>query len=857
MSSPSVGFKRIYYDYRNQKMYHWFIGEDGKTYKEIAPIEYEYYVYDTTNKSEIKDIYGKSVVPQKSKDYFAMKNFKTSGIKTCEMNISQEIKFLHKRYGKQTLIPDISKFQIADVDIECESEFEFPKPDEVKFPINLISVWLSKTNEVTTFGLRPYTGDSPQVKNYHYCADEKTLIEKFILFCNRSRIDIMTGWFINGFDIPYIINRCEVLGITMSLSPLGTHRKKSSNAGYKTDGGGFEIAGINVLDYLDLYKNFTREKKQTYNLNSICLEEINQGKIVFDGKLNDLWKRDWNLFVEYNVQDVLLVKELDKNLKFIELVISMCYDSLIPFEKVVSAVNLSTGMILKFCHKENVVIPDTKRQSHEKFDGAYVYAVEGMHKYCMNFDVQSMYPHLMMQFNISPETLVKNHTDTKDLISTPLEGIFYKKEKGVIPKISEHIFKSRIDMLYKKDICFHTSNLLLDDEIAKKINIPLSNVIKYKKEIEEEHGNSDYYERQQYILKIYVNSLFGVLGNPFFFLYNIDNARTITLTGQNLIKHLSHSINNYIRSNWNNICKESIPEYIKTHNIKSLTKDILILIDTDSGHFTFNEMIESIGLTFNNDKEFIDFCYILNERIFKPFLDNALIEYANKYNTEQRINFQREKISTKKLILAKKKYVDEVVEKKGKIYKERKLAITGIEAVRTDTPRFCRTKIMDVIELIFKTESKEQVLELIRDINSDFYKTCANDIASPTGISDYKKYSKPMEYYLQNGLRHEGKQPPIHSRAAINYNYIVSKYKLPYILIDDKTKMKYCYIYDNNLIHQNVIGFIGEWPEKFNELFKINYDEQWRVGFQDTIDRFFKVLGWDQVNLEKYDWSEF
>jgi len=402
------GFKRIYYEASSNKIFHWYYDDKGKTHREELHPEIEYYLEDKSKnpKSGMVDIYGTPVKLQTSSDIFAMKNLAKT-IKTYETDISEDVKFLQKRYKGKELKADLKNFNICTIDIEVESDGEFPLPEEVKYPVNLITIHSSKTGETNTFGIREYTGNSDLVQNYHYCENEKLMLEKFVAFFRKQRFDIITGWFCRFFDIPYLINRMNRLNVQASLSPVNVY-KENRAGGYHIARGGYIIGGIATLDGQDLYKNFVYDKKVSYSLHAIGMEEVGEGKLEYEGTINTLWQNDWNKYVEYNVQDVLLTKKIEDKKKHIELAINFCYQALIPFDNIFSSISLISGYVIKYLHERNMVYPsrDRSQQKEDKFPGAYVMAKVGHYDYVINFDVKSMYPTLIRMFNISPETYV-------------------------------------------------------------------------------------------------------------------------------------------------------------------------------------------------------------------------------------------------------------------------------------------------------------------------------------------------------------------------------------------------------------------------------------------------------------------
>ncbi|MFW6130869.1 MAG: DNA polymerase domain-containing protein, partial [Atribacterota bacterium] len=502
-----------------------------------------------------------------------------------------------------------------------------------------------------------------------------------------------------SFDVPYIINRCKNLGIELSLSPINQYKERRTG-GYHIDGGGYTIAGISILDGLELYKNFVYTKRERYSLQFIGKLEVEEGKKDLEGTVNTAWKQ-WNEFVEYNIQDVLLCKKIEDKKKHIQLTINFCYQALIPFDRIFSSISVVTGYMLRYLHERNIVFPDkTNHTKDKKFPGAYVMAKPGYYEWLVSFDIASMYPHLIMQYNISPETLVLNPESEKGLLKCPLSqwkkwetaegdyecgGIYYRKDKkGILAEIVEDIYNDRKKFKSKEFI----ANAIEKNMSLEKYNNEMINIVK------DENESSEYYYSQQQIRKILINSIYGVLGNPYFNFFNINNAIAVTLSGQHLIRYLSDTINSYMKSSWHKVGPKLFPDYKGKWN--PLKKAVCILVDTDSNYLCLEEIIKDMGLDkeFAKDyQKFLDWVLFMENNFFNPFFNKILNIYAAKFGVEQKMVFKREKIITQKFILAKKKYADEIIaneddylNKEGIPYtKKPKISITGIEVVRTDT----------------------------------------------------------------------------------------------------------------------------------------------------------------------------
>jgi DNA polymerase elongation subunit (family B) len=865
-------FKAIYYNPMNNKIHLWEATENNKTRKLVVEPEIDYYVVDDASDSGVKDIYDNPVKKVKSNTIRDMRDFvEYSNTQTCETAVSQEVKFLQKQYLNQKLESNLDNFNICTLDIELEAGTDFPDDisDSVIYPINLITAHYSKTNELITFGTKEYTGDN--VKNFHYCCDEETLLTSFLNHFRKQRVNILTGWFLDTFDTPYIVNRCDKLNINISLSPINIVIPKKVRDDYGNTRNIYQIAGISILDGCKLYKKFTYTKQVSYSLNAIGLEEVNEGKLDLEGQVNHIYKTDWNKFVEYNVQDVLLTKKINDHTKFIELVIDFCYEALIPFENVFSSIALITGYILKYLHLKNLVLPDPdKHRIKELIPGAYVMAKPGLWEYVISYDVESMYPHMIMQYNISPETLVFQPENVNGLIKTPLSdiyecetpsgkfsvgGVYYKKDKqGILPEIIEDVFKQRKYFKNKFKIAKGIEDKLSIEEISKNTFMDFVYVEKLYNEIIKEGLSSKYYDRKQLILKILLNSVYGCVAQKNFSFYNPQNAMAITIGGRHLIQYLSDNVNKYIKEYWHKIANKYYPDAKDTKRIKN---DIVCLIDTDSSYLSLKEIIDSINLKFNSNEEFRLWAIDFDHRILKPFFEKILDIYAKKFGIKQMINFKREKIITKKLILAKKKYADLVLDDEGKIYKEPKLAITGIEIVKTSTPKFCREKLKECLKFIMEENDKEKTLTKIRNIYKEFLTADLPIISLPKSVNVYSQYAKPIDEYIKRNSVYYATRTPQAVKAAINYNFLITKHKLSLQPIGNGSSIMVFKVNPKNELMSDVIGFIGKYPEEFKSIFKIDYDSQWKISFEGVIQRFFDAIGWGQIQLTESCLDEF
>ncbi len=422
-------------------------------------------------------------------------------------------------------------------------------------------------------------------------------------------------------------------------------------------------------------------------------------------------------------------------------------------------------------------------------------------------------------------------TDLSDgLIKTSLPFIFYKKDKlGVIPTVVKTIFTERKKF---KRICnilkLHEKNIS-PEIISERLKIDLTYIIDI---IENEKNTSSYYDMQQYVRKILINSFYGVMGNVYFHFYNVDNAKAITAGGQNIIKCLSSGIKKYL-----------IDKYF-------LKENPIIIIDTDSCYITFKEVLNNLKISFLSEKEKINYYLKFISEEINPVIDKILINYANIYNVDQLIYFKHEKIINKLAVIVKKHYIMEIIYDEGDIYNPPKMKYIGVQTVRSDTPEFCRGKLENLINMIFRTLDIKKTNDQIRKNKEEFFKEEINRIASTKGLNKYNEYVRPAIEYVTNGIRYP-KHCPIQIKAAIAYNFLIERDKLPLMPSGKGVKIKFIYVNEQNIAQTNVIGFIGKWPKQFDKYFKIDYETQFEKTFMPIVEDLYKLLKWEDVQYEE------
>jgi DNA polymerase elongation subunit (family B) len=528
----------------------------------------------------------------------------------------------------------------------------------------------------------------------------------------------------------------------------------------------------------------------------------------------------------------------------------MCYQSLTPFDRVFSSIAVIEGYILRFMHERNLVMSDRNRTTNDwwhderyfivkdKFGlpyyqnckenekdfepfyvkGGHVEAYPGLWKKVISNDILSSYPHQVMQYNISPETKVikpsKELIDSGMLIRSEVNGVYYKRtDNAVLPTIVKQIFDERKH--FKK--------------------------LKHQAEEAGDKALAAYYDSQQHIRKILINSMYGVLANKYFHFYDVDNARAITRGGRVTVRYLAACANSYVKDNFHKIGEKVLGTFVPgTDGLpQKINNNIVVLIDTDSNYYCLDEIYQKYCPNMD-DMEFFE----KMEAFLDPFFEKILTIKSNNNDMKQVIVFKREGYILKQFILAKKKYITELLKNEDDVYDPPKLKVTGVEIKKSDTPAFCKTELMRAVKDILDNTNKEMNIKLLLEIKKTFAKQSFDMIAQKSSIQEYTKFvPNPIEYYIKNGIEYESGSL-MTAKASLNYNYLIKKMKLPLMPIANGSKIKYIRVMPNNPISCEAVAWVGNWPDEFNKLFKIDYDEQFRKTFISVIERMHVVLGW-------------
>ncbi len=713
---------------------------------------------------------------------------------------------------------DSDLLKIIAIDIETANEESgFPHPKYANEEILLITVRDLKTKSTKIFGSRPYEGKHKA--DFVLCKDENQLLQQFVTHWQQRIPDIITGWNIDNFDIPYIINRLlRTIGedYVKKLSPwniVNERSKKVNNVEQQT----YEILGVSSLDYIELYKKYSKKNQESYRLDHIAFVELGERKLDHSqwNTFKEFYSNDWTTYTDYNYHDVLLIDKLDEQLKFIELQLTMAYTAKINYQEAFSPVRLWDSTIYHYLINKNIIIPNMDRNVKGELMGAYVKTpITGIHKWIASFDLASLYPHLIMQYNISPETLtttklsftIDNLLDKIELpkvdYAITANGWCYSKDKrGFLPELMDTMYANR--SMHKKQMLKHEQQYESDKnnkELSKEIS-RLNNL--------------------QLALKETLNSAYGAIGMPYFRYYDLRMAESITSSGQFSIKWIANRINKYLNS------------ALKTNNT-----DYIIASDTDSVYVSLETLVETTqGEKSTEDKiKFMDsFCgKVLTPLIEKSYIE--LAEYMNAY--EQKMQMKREVLADKGLWTAKKRYALRVHNSEGVQYDKPKMKIMGIEIVKSSTPTAIREKLKSTIDIIFN-DTNLDLIRFIEDTRQEFKTLAVEDIAIPSTVNGMIKFSNDKTIY--------SKGCPIYVRGGLLYNKVVKDMKLDqkYPLIGAGDKLKYVYLKLPNTIKEDVIGFPTELPMEFGLHKYIDYNTQFEKVFLNPLEKIVDAIGWN------------
>ena len=840
-----------------------------------ARIKYQPTVFiPSDNPTKYKTLQGRYVKPfQPGTMRDSMEFFKKyEGL--ANMDIFGNANFIHQFISDNFMTRcswDKNKINISTIDIEVESDKGFPDPKHARMPITAITMknnidnvyyvwamgnWSQKESEVTL--------DDNETVHYVKCLNEHDLLKKFLKHWVINYPDIVTGWNSRLFDMTYIVNRIQrELGekAMKTLSPWGLVSR-----GEIIIGGGthhfYNVTGIQQLDYLDVFRKYgyMYGTQESYKLDHIANVILGERKLDYSeyGSLMTLYKENHQKFIDYNIRDVQVVDRIEEKTGLLELAMTVAYKSLTNLSDCFGSVQMWDSILYNEMRRRNIVVPPKKSVTKERqIEGAFVKdPIIGMHDWVMSFDLNSLYPHIIMQYNMSPETIVNKKVegvtvdrllegddfDIEPELSMCATGQYFTKTiKGIIPELIQSFYNERsgykremIKVLQEKQDSKAEQKV---NQIDKRSDDAMKNPLQTrgntsKRTIVEIDKDIATLTNKQLALKILMNSLYGALSNEYFRYYDMRMAEGITITGQYTIRSAEKAINQYLN------------KHLKTNNV-----DYVIAIDTDSLYINFGPLVKKVyGDKLTRDIG-LNFLNKLATKELEPLLEETYLDIRDKMNCkDNKMVMKREVIADKGIWTGKKHYTLNVLDSEGVTYKEPQLKIMGIEAVRSSTPLSIRNLIKDTIKVIME-HGEKSTQQFIEDARKRFYRLPPEEAAFPRGVANLDKYKDSAKIYR--------KSTPIQVRAALLYNYHLVQLGLDkkYDRIFSGDKIKFVYLKLPNRVKENVIAFITSIPEEFKVKNEIDYEKQFEKGYLEPMRSIIECVGWKtekQATLEEF-----
>ncbi len=806
----------------------------GKDYKEKIDFGPTLYAL-TQQETEYKNLQGQYLKPITFKNIDAARKFRREVV-TQNSPIYGLERYHYQYIGKE--YPEEIQWEkeyikIFTLDIETACENGFPDVENPIEELLCITVKNQSNKQIITWGVGDYKTDRTDI-TYIKCKNENQLLFEFMKFWIKNYPDVITGWNTKFFDLPYLMNRIKMIAgdkVANKMSPWNLiHREEIVVRGRPQTV--YTLYGITNLDYLDLYKWFIPQRQESYKLDFIGELELGRGKdeMPYD-TFKDWYTKDFQSFVDYNIQDVEIVDGLEDKLGLIDLSLTVAYESKVNYGDIFSQVRVWDTLIANHLMKKNICVPPREEHLKEtKYEGAYVKEPQlGQHKWVVSFDINSLYPHIIIQYNISPEKIIGvkssgvsvnkmltqstplTHLKTEGACITPNGALFKTDNQGFLPEMMESMYNERViykkRMLKAKQQYERTKNKELVKEISRCHNI-------------------------QWARKIALNSAYGAVGNQYFRYYDVRQASAITTAGQFIIRFIEEKVNEYLN------------RILKTHD----KIDYIVASDTDSIYVTLDKLVEKTCEGKDNEQV----CNFLNKVVdsrIEPFLEKCFGELADYTNAFKNcMVMKREVIANKGIWVAKKRYMLNVLDEEGVRLADPKLKIMGIEAVKSSTPQVCRGKIKEAIKIIMSKEQSD-LHNFISEFKKEFFQMSAEQISFPRSCNNLRKYRHASDVFI--------KGTPIHVKGALIYNHQLQQFKLQnkYPYIQEGDKIKFLKLIEANPFKFDVISYITKLPTEFKLQEYIDYETQFEKTFLDPMRFILQAIGWEheqKASLEAF-----
>ena len=723
-----------------------------------------------------------------------------------------------------------------DIEVDCDDEGGYSEARMATNRVLTITVKSSKNSSYIVWGLKEYDMSICKLRHlkidYREFVRESDMLQDFIDWWSDpdNTPDVVSGWNTNFFDIPYLVNRCSLVldeGEVLKLSPWKQIEERNVTVKGQEQYG-YNIMGIQQLDYLELFKKFTLNtygQQESYKLDHIAEVVLGENKVDYSGSLKNLYETDYQTYVEYNIVDVELIERFEQKLGLLNLVFTLAYFGGVNYGDTLGTVGIWDSIIFRYLANKKIAVPPNNKASFaEDYAGGYVKDPNpGMYNWVLSFDLNSLYPNIIIQYNMSPETLVRHSVISglspdkllgmssiehlEDNLAVAANGATFRRDKqGFLPEIVEELYNRRVvikkEMLSKQQDYERTKSESLVSEISRL-------------------------DTEQMCIKILMNSLYGAIANKYFRYFDILIAEGITLTGQLVINKAEQAINEYLNG------------FLK--NTKS--KDYVIAMDTDSIYLNVEDVIRQFS-----PKKPVEFLDEFGSKALEPLFKRTFQTLADMTQAyKNTMNMKREVIADRAIWTAKKRYILNVHNSEGVQYAEPKIKMKGIEAVKSSTPKVCREAMKNLFKVIINGDQK-QTQAAIAKFKAEFEGMPPEQIGLPRGVTNIRKYSDRKNIYA--------KGTPLHVRGCLMHNWMLDHVNCKSVpKIKNGEKIKYIFLRSQNPTRENCIAFVGKLPTEFKLESYIDYDTQFQKAFLEPIQLVLDAIGWravEQSSLEDF-----
>lgn len=768
--------------------------------------------------------------------YERNKFIKECGTKRLFENLNPVQQFLVDAYWKHNGEEDFSKFpiRVAFIDIEVYSPTEFPTAEQARHPINIITIYDSLTNKLYSWGTKEYKHSRSDLI-YKFCNTERQLLLEFLEFFEMMQPDLLTGWNSVGFDVPYIINRINnILDAEhyQQLSPVKRVYNRTLNTGmFGKQQVRWYIDGISSVDYIDIYKRFSFANRESYKLDYIAELELGEKKVDYGNtNLASLANDDWQLFVDYNLQDVMLLVKMDQKLQYIALLRMLAYMGLTTMENAMSTLSTISGTAAIRARQKGKFLPTFVRGEDDgKNPGAYVAEpLENFQSSVVSFDANSLYPNIMISLNMSPETKVGKivESDEDSVTIQHINGTTYKLDASKFAKFvkEEKIAISKAKVLFSQK---HKGILpeIVDEYYKERVAVR-KEMMDLKKKGDTSKATKDkivQLNAKQLCIKIFINSVYGYMGNKNAPLGDDDIAASITLTGQ------------FINKSSRALAREYVAKVLGHDKFE----DIAVAGDTDSVYLSIAPLLRHYDVPLLTDGKVTPRVYEIIEELneyINEKINERMIQSLNSH--DPRIFFKRESIIDKGLFLQKKRYVAHVVDDEG--IECNKWKYVGVEVVRTAMPKAIKPYVKKIIETMINTQNRADTNKVLNEAYEVLKTLKPEEIAYVMGIKDYDKHATQCKDFTTS------KGMPVHVKSAYYYNTLLNKLDLEskYERLQSGDKLRWMYVKTPNKYNIKTIAFKYYYPTEFHALFQPDYELMFEKIVFSVVERFYAAVKW-------------